>query len=63
MRVLTTTCAFCQGNGYVHLLLGGTERCHMCGGTGQLEEEDDDGRRHLRHLGREEQANYGRCCS
>lgn len=60
MRVPTTTCVFCQGNGYVHLLLGGTERCHMCGGTGQLEEEDDDERR---DLGPEEQVNSGRCCS
>ncbi|WP_420894160.1 YuiA family protein [Staphylospora marina] len=26
---------YCGGDGYVHLLLGGSETCHACKGTGK----------------------------
>jgi len=59
MRVTTRTCVYCEGNGYVQLLLGGTERCYMCGGTGQTEEEEEE----RRDAALAERANFGRCCS
>jgi DnaJ-class molecular chaperone len=27
-------CAYCSGNGYVYVVLGGSETCYGCGGTG-----------------------------
>jgi DnaJ-class molecular chaperone len=32
-----TSCGYCGGNGYVQLLLGGSETCHACKGTGKKE--------------------------
>jgi hypothetical protein len=29
------SCTYCGGDGYVHLLLGGSETCHACKGTGK----------------------------
>ncbi|MDG5788884.1 YuiA family protein [Evansella sp. AB-P1] len=28
-------CPYCTGKGYFQLLLGGSETCHSCSGTGQ----------------------------
>ncbi|TCW40511.1 YuiA family protein [Laceyella sacchari] len=28
------TCKYCEGNGYVTLLLGGSETCYACKGSG-----------------------------
>ncbi|WAA09960.1 YuiA family protein [Fervidibacillus albus] len=28
-------CEYCQGNGYIQLLLGGSETCPNCKGTGK----------------------------
>jgi len=33
-------CKYCSGNGYVLLLLGGTETCYACKGTGKTKEKD-----------------------
>ncbi|MBD1370904.1 YuiA family protein [Hazenella sp. IB182357] len=30
-------CTYCNGEGYVQLLLGGSETCHACHGTGKKE--------------------------
>ncbi|TCL47322.1 hypothetical protein EDD69_11232 [Thermolongibacillus altinsuensis] len=27
-------CAYCSGNGYVYVVLGGSETCYCCKGTG-----------------------------
>ncbi|KPD00613.1 YuiA family protein [Geobacillus thermocatenulatus] len=35
-------CPYCEGHGYVQLLLGGSETCYSCQGTGSDGEEDDD---------------------
>ncbi|MGG3970776.1 YuiA family protein, partial [Geobacillus stearothermophilus] len=37
----TTDCVYCGGHGYVQLLLGGSETCCGCQGTGS--ETEDDG--------------------
>ncbi|MBA4549641.1 hypothetical protein H1R82_00455 [Thermoactinomyces intermedius] len=29
------TCHYCSGKGYLELLLGGTEECYACHGTGK----------------------------
>jgi DnaJ-class molecular chaperone len=29
-----TVCPYCEGNGYVQLLLGGSETCYGCSGKG-----------------------------
>jgi hypothetical protein len=34
----TNACDYCSGNGYFQLLLGGSETCNCCGGTGKKEE-------------------------
>ncbi|MFC4545727.1 YuiA family protein [Paenactinomyces guangxiensis] len=34
-------CSYCNGDGYVQLLLGGSETCHACKGTGKKEMEED----------------------
>ncbi|WP_409302483.1 YuiA family protein [Peribacillus sp. SCS-155] len=31
-------CAYCSGIGYFQLLLGGSETCTCCGGSGKAEE-------------------------
>lgn len=28
-------CEYCDGQGYVHLLLGGSESCYACQGSGK----------------------------
>ncbi|AGT33288.1 hypothetical protein M493_15360 [Geobacillus genomosp. 3] len=38
----TTACSYCGGNGYVQLLLGGSETCYGCQGTGSEQEEDGE---------------------
>jgi DnaJ-class molecular chaperone len=40
--VLTSTdekCVYCDGDGYVQLLLGGSETCGCCQGTGRQTNE------------------------
>lgn len=32
-------CGYCSGNGYLQLLLGGSETCPDCEGTGKKEKE------------------------
>ncbi|MEH7108428.1 MULTISPECIES: YuiA family protein [Bacillaceae] len=32
------SCDYCAGNGYFQLVLGGTETCACCGGTGKRKE-------------------------
>ena len=32
-------CSYCVGNGYIQVLLGGTETCPDCNGTGKKEIE------------------------
>ncbi|MGG1399880.1 YuiA family protein [Bacillus salipaludis] len=34
----TKTCDYCSGNGYFQLLLGGSETCSCCEGTGKKQE-------------------------
>ncbi|BCU80926.1 hypothetical protein JIR001_07090 [Polycladomyces abyssicola] len=34
------TCLYCGGDGYYQLLLGGSETCESCGGTGKKTQED-----------------------
>lgn len=34
----TKQCEYCSGNGYFQLLLGGSETCKSCGGTGEKQE-------------------------
>lgn len=34
----TKQCDYCSGNGYFQLLLGGSETCTCCGGTGKKKE-------------------------
>jgi len=34
MREAQEKCPYCKGEGYFHLLLGGTESCPGCEGTG-----------------------------
>jgi DnaJ-class molecular chaperone len=36
----TKTCDFCDGNGYFQLVLGGSETCPNCEGTGKKEIAD-----------------------
>jgi hypothetical protein len=36
-QVDTTECVYCSGKGYFQLLLGGSETCSCCGGTGKSE--------------------------
>ncbi|EIM10672.1 hypothetical protein UY9_11007 [Bacillus atrophaeus C89] len=31
------TCSLCSGKGYIQLLLGGSETCPSCGGTGKAD--------------------------
>ncbi len=35
MVVSEQKCEYCNGQGYVHLLLGGSESCYACRGTGK----------------------------
>ncbi|MED0653906.1 YuiA family protein [Anoxybacillus geothermalis] len=35
-------CPYCEGHGYVQLLLGGSETCYGCQGTGSETEDDDE---------------------
>ncbi|MGA8941264.1 MAG: YuiA family protein [Thermoactinomyces sp.] len=37
-------CDYCNGQGYVQLLLGGTENCYACGGTGKEKKQGDKDR-------------------
>lgn len=32
------TCDYCSGKGYFQLVLGGSETCNCCGGTGKKKE-------------------------
>ncbi|EZP75462.1 hypothetical protein H839_15217 [Parageobacillus genomosp. 1] len=34
-----TACPYCDGHGYVQLLLGGSEICYACLGTGSKQEK------------------------
>jgi len=34
----TKNCDYCSGNGYFQLVLGGSETCSCCGGTGKKKE-------------------------
>ncbi|WP_162138390.1 YuiA family protein [Neobacillus bataviensis] len=34
----TKSCEYCSGNGYFQLVLGGSETCACCGGTGKKKE-------------------------
>jgi hypothetical protein len=34
----TTNCDYCSGTGYFQLVLGGSETCSCCGGTGKKKE-------------------------
>lgn len=34
-KELKTTCDYCAGEGYFQLLLGGSETCSCCRGTGK----------------------------
>ncbi|MBO8163402.1 MAG: hypothetical protein H0Z34_06735 [Brevibacillus sp.] len=40
-----SVCTDCQGQGYLELLLGGTERCPRCEGTGASGEQPAAARR------------------
>ncbi|MGI6126170.1 MAG: YuiA family protein [Planifilum sp.] len=45
MQALTRTdqrCLYCGGGGYYQLLLGGTETCPHCKGTGKQSEKEED---------------------
>ncbi|WP_377887931.1 YuiA family protein [Alkalihalobacillus sp. R86527] len=33
-KVKATDCPYCKGKGYFQLLLGGSETCDNCGGSG-----------------------------
>lgn len=33
-------CKYCNGDGYVMLLLGGSETCYACKGSGKKEKEE-----------------------
>lgn len=35
VKMDTKNCVYCGGNGYFQLLLGGSETCSSCGGTGK----------------------------
>ncbi|WP_165875774.1 YuiA family protein [Hazenella coriacea] len=35
MRQNASTCNYCNGSGYVQLLLGGSETCYACKGSGK----------------------------
>ncbi len=37
----TKVCDYCAGVGYFQLLLGGSETCQSCGGTGKSKEEQE----------------------
>ncbi|WP_183187503.1 YuiA family protein [Brevibacillus panacihumi] len=39
MRETQEKCPYCKGEGYFHLLLGGTESCPGCEGTGAHAQE------------------------
>ncbi|WP_158553388.1 YuiA family protein [Peribacillus saganii] len=39
ITVKTYDCVYCSGKGYFQLLLGGSETCSCCGGSGKLEEK------------------------
>jgi len=34
MNAKTNTCEYCSGQGYFQLLLGGSETCYACKGSG-----------------------------
>ncbi|MEB3751283.1 hypothetical protein EP10_002124 [Geobacillus icigianus] len=36
-----TACPYCDGHGYVQLLLGGSETCYCCQGTGSEKEGEN----------------------
>jgi len=36
--VESKTCDYCSGQGYFQLVLGGSETCGCCGGTGKKKE-------------------------
>ncbi|WP_371321673.1 YuiA family protein [Robertmurraya korlensis] len=38
VKVETKECLYCSGKGYFQLLLGGSETCPSCGGTGKEKE-------------------------
>ncbi|WP_409290092.1 YuiA family protein [Peribacillus sp. SCS-37] len=39
MKRNQTDCSYCSGNGYFQLLLGGTETCACCNGSGKEKKE------------------------
>ncbi len=39
VAVKKDTCEYCSGSGYFQLLLGGTETCPCCHGTGKSKDE------------------------
>ncbi|SEM61588.1 hypothetical protein SAMN05192533_10481 [Mesobacillus persicus] len=38
LKTETKGCAYCSGKGYNQLLLGGSETCYCCEGTGKEKE-------------------------
>ncbi|WNC13919.1 YuiA family protein [Brevibacillus brevis] len=40
MRTNQEQCPYCGGQGYFHLLLGGTENCPNCEGSGTHHEQE-----------------------
>lgn len=38
---LQANCHYCDGHGYVQLLVGGTETCYSCKGSGKLDDHND----------------------
>ncbi|WP_040047970.1 YuiA family protein [Bacillus thermotolerans] len=39
VHTLTKPCSYCEGHGYVQLLLGGSETCPYCKGTASEKEQ------------------------
>jgi DnaJ-class molecular chaperone len=42
--VHSSSCSYCEGAGYVDLLLGGSETCYACEGTGKEEGTENLGK-------------------
>ncbi|MBA4542074.1 hypothetical protein H1164_04055 [Thermoactinomyces daqus] len=42
MKLQTMTCSYCEGAGYIDLVLGGSETCYACNGTGQAKKSAKD---------------------
>ncbi|MGA9174483.1 MAG: YuiA family protein [Thermoactinomyces sp.] len=42
MKLQTVNCSYCEGAGYVDLVLGGSETCYACNGTGKDKKSTQD---------------------